>query len=151
MGVSAAIGSMLRVIMAVALEKGRDRDPRKVVTPAPSSRTMARHPGGIVDVECSRRSKARAERQLPGIDLSRPWPTGPFAEGRVLQVDPGITPAATESAVKESASRSVSRSAVNHWRFVPATRDGAAVAAWYLVHVQYQPGRQPAEDLATRR
>jgi TonB family protein len=72
---------------------------------------------------------------------------GSVAEARVLQVDPGITPAATESAFKDSARQS----AVDRWRFVPATRDGEAVAVWYLVHVQYQPSRQPAEGLATRR
>ncbi|HEX9700289.1 MAG TPA: TonB family protein [Acidobacteriota bacterium] len=72
---------------------------------------------------------------------------GSVAEARVLQVDPGITPAATESAFKDSARQS----AVDRWRFVPATRDGEAVAVWHLVHVQYQPSRQPAEDLAIRR
>jgi TonB family protein len=72
---------------------------------------------------------------------------GSVAEARVLQVAPGITPAATESAFKESARQS----AVDHWRFVSATRDGEAVAVWHLVHVQYVPSRQPADDLASRR
>jgi len=62
---------------------------------------------------------------------------GKVAEARVLQVDPEIA----VNAMAEAFDAAARHSAIDTWRFQPATQDGVPVAVWRLVHVRYQPVR----------
>jgi len=62
---------------------------------------------------------------------------GSVRSARVLQVDPGIP---LDSA-NQSFKKSMSQSAIDSWRFRPASRDGASMTVWYVVSIVYEPRR----------
>lgn len=61
---------------------------------------------------------------------------GTVADARVFRIPPGLASEATEAGLKEA----IAQSAISHWRFEPARKNGVAVPVWHMVTLEYTSG-----------